>query len=63
MTDDQRLAGQRIRRERCEKKSDLGNVGDGRELAVDGVLEHDFLHHVLFADTERFRLLGNLFFD
>src|SRR6476620_2981349 len=60
---DERLAGQRVRRERCEQRGDLGDVVERCELAVDGVLEHDLLDDVLLADAERRGLLGNLLLD
>src|SRR5260370_32660184 len=56
----QRLPGQRIRLERGEEQRRLGDVLDRGELAIDRVLEHDVLDHVLFGDSERFRLLGDL---
>ena len=43
----QRLAGQRIRLERCEEQRRLGDVLDSGELAVNRVLEHDLLDNIL----------------
>src|SRR6185312_15715887 len=60
---DQRLAGQGVGRERREEEGDLGDVGGGREFAVDGVLQHHLLDHVLLADAELLGLLGDLLVD
>src|ERR1700687_5269071 len=63
VTDDQRLARQRIGRQRREEQRRLRNVLYSRELAVAGVLEHHVADDILFGDAQRFRLLGNLFLD
>ena len=36
-----------------EEQRRLGDVLDGGELAVDGLLQHDVLDHVLLGDAER----------
>src|SRR5262249_36337 len=56
----QRLPGERVRGKCREEQRNLGDVIDGRELAVDSLLEHHLLDNVFLGDAERLRLLGNL---
>src|SRR4029077_8100403 len=60
VTDDDRLSGQRVRSERSQKQRGLRHIVDGREVTVDGFLEHHVLNNFLLGDTELFRLFGNL---
>ena len=56
------MAGQRIGREAGKKSGAPGDVVERRELAVDSLLQHDVLDHIIFADAELFCLLRNLLF-
>src|SRR3546814_10452334 len=53
MADHQALPGQRVGLEGGERERDVGDVVDGGELAIDGVLEHHVLHHLVLADAQR----------
>src|SRR6266850_6843014 len=48
---DDRLARQRVRRERGQEQSHLRDVRQRGELAVHRVLEHQVLDHFLFSDS------------
>jgi len=61
--DDQGLTGQRVRGEGGEKQRRLGDILDGRELAIDGFLQHDILDDVLLADPKGLGLFRNLLLD
>src|SRR3546814_1697368 len=50
VADHQALPGQRVGLEGGERERDVGDVVDGGELAIDGVLEHPVLHHLVLAD-------------
>ncbi len=54
------MAGQRVRGEGREQQGHTGHVFGGGELAVDGLLEHDLLDHVVLTDTQRLGLLRDL---
>ena len=51
MAHHQGLPGERVAREGGEQQRHLGDVFDGRELTVHGLLEHHVLDHLLLADT------------
>src|SRR6516164_5217844 len=57
------LAGERVRWERRQKYRDFRHVLRGRELAVDGFLQHHCLYDVRLRDPEFARLLWDLFLD
>src|SRR5579871_1019775 len=63
MAHDERLSRERLRLERGEEYCGLGDVLSRRELAVDGLFEHDVLDDGLLGDTERARLIRNLLLD
>jgi hypothetical protein len=63
MRDDQGLASQRIRGEGGEKQRRLGDILDGRELAIDGFLQHDIFDDFLLGDPKGLGLFRNLLFD
>src|SRR4030088_2192843 len=63
VTDHQGLARQRVGPGAGEIKHGLGDLLLGRELPVDGPLQHHVPDDVGFADAEFLGLLGNLSFD
>src|SRR5579872_2163176 len=63
MADDERLTGQRVRREGREKYRRFGDVLDRGELAVHRLLEHHVADDFGFRNAERVRLLRDLLFD
>src|ERR1700730_10248333 len=63
VTDHERLAGQRVARGAGEIEHGLGDLLVGRELPVDGPLQHHVLDDVRFADAQFLGLLGDLPFD
>src|SRR6516165_6027750 len=63
MADDERLAGQCIGLEAGAKQYRRGNVRGGRKFTIHRVLQHHVLDHLLLADTEFLRLLGDLLDD
>ena len=60
MADDEGLAGHHIGAGRGEEQDGVGDVVGGRELAVDGLLQHDVLDDLRFRDAELLGLLGDL---
>ena len=63
MTDDQRLACQRIGASAGEVKHSLGDVFHGSKFAIDSLFQHDCPDHVLLADAQFLGLLGDLTFN
>src|SRR5215471_16423592 len=59
VADDDGLTGEGVGREAREEHRQLRDIAGCRELAVHGLLQHDLLHDVLFADTEFLGLLRN----
>src|SRR5262245_12141085 len=63
VADDQRLAGQGVAFEPGEENRRLGDVSDGRELAVDRLLQHHVLDDLGFGNAQLLRLLRDLLVD
>ena len=63
MADDDGLAGERIRWERRQKYCRFRHVLHGRELAVDGLLQHHCLDDLRLRDPELACLLRDLLLD
>lgn len=59
VADNDTLTSQGSSRETSQEGNDLSHVFNGSELAIDSVLEHDFLDHILLRDAK----LGRLFRD
>ena len=63
VADHDRLAGERVRWESRQKNRYFRHVLHGRELAVDGFLQHHRLDDVRLRDPELARLLRDLLLD
>src|SRR5262249_6314703 len=61
--DDDRLPGERARREGRQHEGHFGDVGRRGELLVDRVAQHHVAHHLCFGDAEFARLFGDLLVD
>src|SRR4051812_41868000 len=63
MADHQRLASQCIGAEPCQEERGFSDVLHRSKFAIDRLLEHHVLDHLLLGDAERLRLLGDLLVD